>query len=203
MLPATRSSKATQEDLDVLAEAQEELRLLELRERDYKELAMRQGIRLDVGGAAWHCYVALPARSTSLHMHHAMTRCMYMYRYCVMQGEMCCCERGSAASPSAPPLPAPLTQPPPLPSHQGIKAKAEEATAAGGGSRAIKSSAEMAVEAEARIAALRLQIEGPMEYPPDMEVGTWGTWGAASLIVCCGRCAALKAYCCDTTLVAV
>ncbi len=34
-----------------MAEAQEELRLLELRARDYKELAMRQGIRLDVGGA--------------------------------------------------------------------------------------------------------------------------------------------------------
>ena len=46
-----RSSKAAQEDLDVVAEAQEELRLLELRARDYKELAMRQGIRLDVGGS--------------------------------------------------------------------------------------------------------------------------------------------------------
>jgi hypothetical protein len=50
LLPC-RSSKAAQEDLDVVAEAQEELRLLELRARDYKELAMRQGIRLDVGGA--------------------------------------------------------------------------------------------------------------------------------------------------------
>jgi hypothetical protein len=63
----------------------------------------------------------------------------------------------------------PCCLPPPL--TQSIKAKAEEATSAGGSSKAIKSSAEMAVEAEARIATLRLQIEGPMEYPPDMEVG--------------------------------
>jgi hypothetical protein len=58
-----------------------------------------------------------------------------------------------------------------------VKPEAPPFAAAGG----VKTSAQLAAEAEARCAALRLQVEGPLAYPPDLQVSGVGRvgWGGA------------------------